>query len=99
MTCFRGAVYFKLVFGVNRKIIKKLSALTILQKMEEGGNVKETFRVSRDSSQNSLNEDPVPVTFTNRVSSTHVTPRAGRVEGLESRENILDLSPLSDAHK
>src|SRR5712692_1376776 len=105
-TCFRGAMYFKLVFHVNRKIIncscsdtfqgRKLSLLPrrrrerlqLIQDCTESGFVlKKSVWSSADSPQNSLNEDPVPIAFPNRISSTHVTPRAGRVEGLESREN------------
>jgi len=56
---------------------------------------------SADSPQNSLNKDPVPIAFTDRIFSTHVTPRAEQVEGLESRENqrVSISLILSDAHK
>src|SRR5712692_8081098 len=52
-----------------------------------GSSVKKNDWSSADSPQNSLNKDPVPIAFTDRISSTHVTPRAEQVEGLESREN------------
>src|SRR5260370_16729383 len=55
---------------------------------------------SADSSQNSLNQDPVPIAFTDRVSSTHVTRkgRASRRLG-EQGESDSFLLLLSDAHK
>src|SRR2546426_9848798 len=54
---------------------------------ESGFVRKKSVSSSADFPQNSLNEDPVPIAFSDRISSTHVTSRAGRVEGLESREN------------
>jgi hypothetical protein len=56
---------------------------------------------SADFPQNSFNENPVPIAFSDRISSTHETPRAGQVEGLESKENQTDSLYLrpSDAHK
>src|SRR6266511_5528461 len=117
-TCFRGAVYFKLVFSVNRKIIN-CSCLDAFQarkqsfslmRRREGRNSSETVQKvgcpakkvwsSADFPQNSFNEDPVLVAFSDWISSTHVTPRAGQVEGLESKENQTGLPGLvSDAHK
>ncbi len=56
---------------------------------------------SADFPQNSFNEDPVLIAFYDWISSTHVTPRAAEVEGLESEENqAASLSLiLSDVHK
>src|SRR3989442_15759532 len=119
--CVRGAMYFKLGFHVNRKIIN-CSCLDTFQGRkpsffpmrsngrgcnssrdcaESGLSAKKKFVSSADSPQNPLNEDPVPIAFSDRISSTHVTPRAGQVEGLESKENQTgSLSPiLSDVHK
>src|SRR5439155_16025653 len=67
---------------------------------ESGLSGKKKVWSSADSPQNSFNEDPVPIPFPDSISSTHVTPRAGQVEGLESRENQTGLPALvSDAHK
>src|SRR2546425_3694024 len=119
-TCFRGAMYFKLVFHVNRKIIN-CSCLDTFQGRKpsffqmrrngrgcnSSGNCAESglsakkVSSSADFPQNSFNENPVPIAFSDRISSTHETPRAGQVEGLESKENQTDSLSLrpSDVHK
>src|SRR5205807_2702447 len=119
-TCFRDAMYFKLVVHVNRKIInyscldtfrgRKPSFFPMRLDGRERSSSETEKKVgcprkkvwsSADFPQNSFNEDPVPIAFSKRISSTHVTARAGQVEGLESKVNQTDSLSLilSDAHK
>ena len=49
---------------------------------------------SADSPQNSFNENPVPVPFSDWISSTHVTPRAGasRMLGEQGESDGVSIS-------
>ena len=66
----------------------------------ENGESLKSVQSSADFPQNSLNEDPVPIAFSDRISSTHVARKGGASRRLgEQGESNTFLLLLSDAHK